>query len=188
MINGKPETTDMPITEDEIQRMPWTRDLMTDDELKRWVESRKEAGLAINIDSCELGRWYANDLDPYGVSRDPDLYVQVGTNRFVRSPESDGWVNEGDLPVEKVWAMYDRIDREWEARAEAHPDDPGVRHVPSRTTRGMNENKTPAERYRLDQAQKLLDLFEDTQGRPAKSAEELAQWASMCWHRIPIPF
>jgi hypothetical protein len=38
---------------------------------------------------------------------------QVGTNRFVRSAESRGWVHEGDLPLEKGRAMYDRIKREY---------------------------------------------------------------------------
>jgi len=111
------DTTDLPITEEEIQRMPWTCHLMTAHELQWWVASRKDAGRIIDIETCELGRWYASDLDPYGVSRDPDLYVQVGTNRFVRSPESNGWISEKDLPVEKFKAMYDRIHREFEARA-----------------------------------------------------------------------
>jgi hypothetical protein len=100
----------MTITHDEIQRMPWTRDLMTDDEMHEWIATRKEAGLAIDIRTCELGKWYADDADPYNVRRDPP--VQIGTNRWVRSPESNGWINEEDLPAEKVKAMYDRIERE----------------------------------------------------------------------------
>jgi hypothetical protein len=32
------------------------------------------------------------------------------------------------------------------------------------------------ERYRLAQAQKLLDLFEAAHGRPASTADELGQW------------
>jgi hypothetical protein len=35
-----------------------------------------------------------------------------------------------------------------------------------------------AERYRLAQAQKLLDVFEGANGRPASTVEELAQWAA----------
>jgi hypothetical protein len=49
---------------------------------------------------------------------------QIGTNRWVRSPESRGWVNEGDLPPAKAGAMYDRITREaalWYAAVERHP-------------------------------------------------------------------
>lgn len=115
------------ITNDEMQRMPWTNDLMTEDELQRWVADRKEAGRIIDIETCELGSWKAYDCDPYGVRDLPPEMRQVGTNRFVRSPASNGWINEGDLPAEKVRAMYDRIDREWEAYADAHPDDPLVR-------------------------------------------------------------
>jgi hypothetical protein len=127
MINGKPETTDMPITEDEIQRMPWTRHLMTEDELQRWVASRKEAGRIIDIETCELGKWYAYDCDVYGVRDLPPEMRQVGTNRYVRLPESNGWINEEDLPVEKFRAMYDRIHREFEAWACAHPNEPRAR-------------------------------------------------------------
>ena len=33
-----------------------------------------------------------------------------------------------------------------------------------------------AEKYRLAQAQKLLDLFEGANGRPARTVEELERW------------
>jgi hypothetical protein len=42
--------------------------------------------------------------------------MQVGTCRFVRSPGSDGFVNEGDLPIDKARAMYARIEREYRER------------------------------------------------------------------------
>jgi hypothetical protein len=101
---------------DPQQAMPWTRDEVTDEQLRKWLISRKEAGRAINIETCELGRWPANDMDPYGIRETlgEEVYCQVGTNRFVRSPETRGWVWEGDLPAEKGKAMYDRIHREWE--------------------------------------------------------------------------
>ncbi len=35
-----------------------------------------------------------------------------------------------------------------------------------------------AHRYRLRQAEKLLDLFEDANGRPPKSTDELAWWVA----------
>jgi hypothetical protein len=38
--------------------------------------------------------------------------IQIGTNRFVRSPNSRGWIYEGALPIAKGHAMYDRIERE----------------------------------------------------------------------------
>jgi hypothetical protein len=105
------------ITDDEMHVMPWTHDLMTLEEFEQWVASRPEAGRAIDIETCELGRWAALELDPYGIreARGEEPYPQVGTNRFVRSPESRGWVWEGDLPTEKAKAMYDRIYRDYEA-------------------------------------------------------------------------
>jgi hypothetical protein len=39
----------------------------------------------------------------------------------------------------------------------------------------MNQ-KSDAELYRLAQAQKLIDLFKDANGRPAHTADELMQW------------
>ena len=88
-------------------------------------EPRKEAGLKIDIETCELGWWYGYDCDPYGARPDlPEEMQQVGRNRFVRSPESHRWVHEGDLPEAKVKAMYQRIDREAGiVRRSSPPDD-----------------------------------------------------------------
>jgi hypothetical protein len=99
---------------DVLQAMPWTRNQMTEEQCQQWLASRKEAGLKIDINTCELGRWYANDCDPYNLRTDlaEEMY-QIGTNRFVRSAESCGWVHEGDLPSDKLKAMYDRIYREY---------------------------------------------------------------------------
>jgi len=101
------------ISEDEMQCMPWTRDLMTLEQFEQWIASREEAGSAIDIETCELGRWAALDTDPYGIRtpRGEEPYEQIGTNHWVRSPESRGWIWEGDLPPEKVKALNDRLVR-----------------------------------------------------------------------------
>jgi hypothetical protein len=127
------------ISEDALQRMPWTRHLMTKDEQQRWISSRKEAGRAIDIETCELGRWHQYDCDVYGVHDLPPEMQQIGTNRYVRSPTSNGWINEEDLPVEKVRAMYDRIKREFEAYCREHPNDPYVVARQSSTPMGDME-------------------------------------------------
>jgi len=65
--------------------------------------------------ACELGKWPADDCDPYGIREmiEPGYeLIQIGTNRFVRSPNSRGWIYEGALPIAKGHAMYDRIERE----------------------------------------------------------------------------
>jgi hypothetical protein len=98
------------ITHDEIQRMPWTRDLMAPQEFQQWLASRKDAGARVDIETCELGHWAAYDCDPYGARPDlPEEMQQIGTNRFVRSPESRGWVWEGDLSSDACRAMYERL-------------------------------------------------------------------------------
>ena len=109
------------ITLEELQRMPWTRDRMTDDELRQWLASREEAGRMIDIETCEMGFWYANaNGDPYEI-RDmlgEEAHLEKGYSdkfNWVRSAESRGWVNEGDLPLDKSKAMYARIRREVDA-------------------------------------------------------------------------
>jgi hypothetical protein len=118
------ETKQAPNTDDEVRRMPWTRHLMTPEQVTEWMASRKQAGVGINIETCELGHWGGYEASPYDIREgdsdlDPEMR-QIGTNRFVRSPTSNGWVSECDLPHDSGKAMYARIEREWEA---AHPDD-----------------------------------------------------------------
>ena len=97
---------------DILSRMPWTRDQLTRAQFDAWLASRKEAGRVIDIETCELGRWQAYDCDPYGARPSlPDEMKQMGTNRFVRSLTSNGWINEADIPVEKIRAMHERIRR-----------------------------------------------------------------------------
>jgi hypothetical protein len=116
---------------DVLHAMPWTRNQMTDDELRQWRDSRKEAGRAIDIETCEIGQWHVNEVDEYGIREQlgelhPEL-VGISLNRwiFVRSPQSSGWISEGDLPLEKARAMYDRINRESAAKRGAKGGQPG---------------------------------------------------------------
>ena len=99
---------------DDLHAMPWSRDMITHDELRQWLASREQAARMIDIETCELGCWHTLDTDPYGIREmsGEKPYEQIGTNRFVRSPDSGGWVWEGDLPEAKGKAMYDRIHRE----------------------------------------------------------------------------
>ena len=72
---------------------------MITDEIKKWLEIRKEAGLKIDPETAEVDWTYAQTLDPYGVDPElPEEYQQVGREYFARSPGSDVWVNFGDLP------------------------------------------------------------------------------------------
>src|SRR5262249_15551570 len=94
--------------------MPLTRDSKTYDQLRDWLASRKEAGRQIDIATCEVEWWYAQVLDPYGIREmlGEEVYYQVGRDYFVRSPESNRWIWEGDLPADKAKAMRERIERE----------------------------------------------------------------------------
>jgi hypothetical protein len=103
------------------EAMPWTSDQFTDEECRQWMAGRKEAGRRIDPETCEIAWWHVNESDPYGLWRVVDPTVsdeayeanhQVGRSRWVRSPDSDGWVNEQDLSVEQYQAIQNRIDRE----------------------------------------------------------------------------
>src|SRR6516162_2349942 len=101
---------------EKLHYLPWGGGEMTLADYQQWVAGRKEAGRKIDIETCELGCWAAYDADPYNARPDlPEQMRQIGTNRFVRSPESNGWVHEGDLPEAAIKALYDRIEREFEA-------------------------------------------------------------------------
>ena len=105
-------TDDTETLSDLLARMPWTRDQLTRVQFDAWLASRREAGRVIDIETCEIGRWQAYECDPYGArSILPAEMKQIGTNRFVRSPTSNGWINEGDLPLEKIRALHERIRR-----------------------------------------------------------------------------
>ena len=102
-----------------IHHMPWSRHEMTHEQLRKWLASREEAGKLIDIETCEIGCWYANaNGDVYEIRGDilgEEEHLEKGHTdkfNFVRSPDSDGWVCEGDLPPAKGMALYDRIYRE----------------------------------------------------------------------------
>ncbi len=73
--------------------------MMTDDDRKIWLESRKEAGLKIDPETAEVGWCYAWMSDPYGVYPHlPEENDNIGRAYFARSPGSNVWVDFGDLP------------------------------------------------------------------------------------------
>jgi hypothetical protein len=83
-----------------------------------WLASRKEAGRKVDVETCEVVCWVADYAHPYGI-REVDGVLQPAENEytdkynFVRSPETDGWVCEGDLPQDKAIALMQRIERDW---------------------------------------------------------------------------
>jgi hypothetical protein len=98
-----------------------TNAAITMDEFRDWVASRKAAAATIDIETCELGWWYGEVLDPYDLllaqGELPEEVRQIGRNYFVRSPDSGGWVNEHDLSRAQVKAMHARFERgdgQWE--------------------------------------------------------------------------
>ena len=88
--------------------------------IEQWLAIRKEAGLQIDPKTAEVYWEYGQTLDPYGVYEDLPAEMQcVGRLYFARSPQSDIWVEFGDLPDatrEALWErpMNDELELPWE--------------------------------------------------------------------------
>lgn len=77
-------------------------------EQAEWLAIRKEAGLRIDPATAHVTWRFAQVVDPYGIyPYDPEADC-VGREYFARSPESDVWVNFGDLPEAAVAALWKR--------------------------------------------------------------------------------
>jgi hypothetical protein len=83
----------------------------TELEIEAYYANRRAAGAAIDIETCEIRCWYAPDFDPYDIG---DRAIEGCASRqlFVRSADSDGWINECSLPAGKYKALRARIRRE----------------------------------------------------------------------------
>ena len=88
--------------------------------VEQWLAIRKEAGLQIDPQTAEVFWKYGYTIDPYAVYPDlTDEERQIGRIYFARSPESDIWVEFGDLPDatrEALWErpMNDELELPWE--------------------------------------------------------------------------
>jgi hypothetical protein len=97
---------------------------ITQAEFKAWVASRKDAGTSIDVETAVLKGWWLPTGAPYAewaptwVS-DGEL---EGIERyfFVRGPNSEGWVWQGDLAEDKQAAMQARIDEHDRKTKEFH--------------------------------------------------------------------
>ena len=87
----------------------------TNTELQQWLTERKEAGKAIDVETCEIFWMHTEVLDPYGVHPVPPEMSCVGRSYFVRNKRGDTWVCTSDLPGDKLDALWKRIDRERKA-------------------------------------------------------------------------
>jgi hypothetical protein len=114
---------------DVLDAMPWTSHLLTLQEFEQWLETRKAAGRAIDIEACEYVTIHGDD-DSYGYfgRKFPETWEerQAWVTVYVRSPESRGWIAQEDLPDEKYKALFARREREWKEYCRANPDDPQV--------------------------------------------------------------
>jgi hypothetical protein len=98
------------MTNEEINALPFTNHLMPLDEFMQWIETRKDAGAAIDIATCELRWWRVDIFNPYEIPRPRHpICHEIAIEPFVRSPDSRGWINEQDLPPEKYRVLRERL-------------------------------------------------------------------------------
>jgi hypothetical protein len=96
---------------------------MDDMTTEQWLSIRREAAPHIDPETAEVYCEKGLVLDPYRVLPDhEDCYGAV--NCFVRSPGSDVWVWDGDLPEDVRKALWEHV--------EQYPE----RHKPERSTDG----------------------------------------------------
>jgi hypothetical protein len=82
---------------------------------EEFLVNRKAAGREIDVETCDILKWYADLEDPYGIDR--PVSGCIGRITFVASAESDGWVDEADLPEDKALALNARIERgDWKPK------------------------------------------------------------------------
>ena len=73
---------------------------ITDEERNDRLGTFKEAGLKIAPETADVDWTWERIMDPYGLYPDlPEEYRQTGRVYWARSPESDIWVEFGDLPA-----------------------------------------------------------------------------------------
>ena len=70
----------------------------------------KEAGAKIDPETAVIHWHWAQVIDPYGIFPYRPEADCVGREYFARSPESDIWVDFGDLPPKTRDALWRRID------------------------------------------------------------------------------
>jgi hypothetical protein len=103
--------------ENNMHTNTYTDAAMTMDKFRDWVASREAAAATIDIETCELGWWYGELLDPYGlIGAQGELLEEermVGRNKFVRSPDSGGWVHERDLSPAAARGDVRPLEREY---------------------------------------------------------------------------
>jgi hypothetical protein len=90
---------------------------------EQWLAIRKEAAAKIDPENAEVFWEYGSIRDPYYVHEHGDDWEDnIGRNYFVRSPGSDVWVWDGDLPEDVLKALWEHV--------EQYPE----RHKPKRST------------------------------------------------------
>ena len=80
---------------DILSRMPQTQDHLTREQFEARLAGRKEAGRVIDIETCELGRWYVWMGDPYDAyDVPPEMQVAEPTATYARPQATAGSVRQ----------------------------------------------------------------------------------------------
>jgi len=77
---------------------------------EEWLAIRKEAGLRIDPATAKVTFCWGQIADPYGIYPYNPEFDCIGRVYFARSPDSDVWVDFGDLPEATLIALRKKMD------------------------------------------------------------------------------
>ena len=81
-------------------------------EAQAFLEGRLKEAERIDPQTCEIGWWYADAVNLYGIFEDHEEFCCVGKECFVRNVPDGDWVWDGHLPEHAYKALVERIERE----------------------------------------------------------------------------
>ena len=85
---------------------------MTSAEAQAFLADRVEEGKRIDPETCDIIKYKAAVLDPYGIFEVPDDWSCVGSARFARNLPDGDWVWFGHLPEATCKALFERMEHE----------------------------------------------------------------------------
>ena len=95
-------------------------------EVEQFLAARRQAGSLIDPATADVYWEWAQMLDPYGVLNLPDECQCVGRLYFAKSPDSDIWVSQHDLPRETWRVLKANLAEREEATNRKYPIDDWV--------------------------------------------------------------
>jgi hypothetical protein len=89
-------------------------------EIEAFYEIRRQEGLKLDPETAVVTSHYTDEIDPYGIYQQVYKHADgggcgvIGRSDFARAPDSDIWVECGEIPAE-TWARLVEVHKKREA-------------------------------------------------------------------------